>query len=140
MDERHWQHFPHDADVGIRGFGDTREQAFEQAALAMTAAITDLEKISSTEGVEIACAAPDDEFLLVDWLNAIVYEMAARKMLFGRFEVAIEDHRLTGTAWGEPIDAKKHEPSVEVKGATQTHLRVHQRPNTTWVAECVIDV
>lgn len=140
MDEHHWQHFPHDADVGIRGFGDTKAQAFEQAALAMTAAVAELSAIESAASVEITCEAPDDELLLVDWLDAIVYEMATRKMLFGHFEVSIEEHRLKGKASGEPIDVEKHHPAVEVKGATHTHLRVHQRPNSTWVAECVIDV
>jgi len=35
-----WEHFPHDADVGIRGFGPTAAAAFEQAACALTAAVT----------------------------------------------------------------------------------------------------
>lgn len=140
MRDQHWQHFPHDADVGIRGFGDTREQAFEQAAKAMTAAITDPEKVAAAEAVTISCEAPDDELLLVDWLNALVYEMDARNMLFSRFEVEIHGTRLTATAWGEPLDIAKHEPAVEVKGATNTHLNVHERPNGTWVAECVVDV
>jgi len=137
---QHWQHFPHDADVGIRGFGDTKDQAFEQAAIAMIAAITDPETVAATNEVSISCEAPDDETLLVDWLNAIVYEIATRRMLFGRFDVSISDGRLKGSAWGEPIDVDKHGPAVEIKGATHTHLRVHQRPNSAWVAECVIDV
>lgn len=140
MHDRHWQHFPHEADIGVRGFGDTVEQAFEQAALAMIGAISDPERVESVEEVAIACEAPDLDQLLVDWLNAIVYEIATRKLLFGRFQVKIENNNLTGSAWGEPIDVEKHEPAVEVKGATQTHLRVAQRPNGAWVAECVIDV
>jgi len=31
-----WEHFSHEADIGVRGIGITKEQAFEQAALAMT--------------------------------------------------------------------------------------------------------
>jgi len=62
-----WELFPHDADVGLRGFGPTREAAFEQAALALTAALTDPEAVRPREKVVIACAAPDDELLLVDW-------------------------------------------------------------------------
>jgi SHS2 domain-containing protein len=30
-----WEHFAHEADVGVRGVGATRAEAFEQAALAM---------------------------------------------------------------------------------------------------------
>lgn len=138
MDAR-WEHFPHEADMGVRGFGATREQAFEQAALAMTAVITDLARVAPSQAVDISCAAPDDELLLVDWLNALVYEMATRKLLFRRFEVHIEDGRLSGRAWGEPVDAERHQPAVEIKGATYTGLRVAP-VNGGWVAECVVDV
>jgi len=60
-------------------------------------------------------------------------------MLFGRFEVKLSDHCLDGTAWGEPIDVARHEPAVEVKGATLTCLRVTQDADG-WIAQCVVDV
>ena len=75
--------------------------AFEQAALAMTAIVTEA-AVAAREPVRIACVAPDQDVLLVDWLNQLVFEMATRQMLFGRFEVAIDrddDWRLTATAW-----------------------------------------
>ena len=87
--EARWEHFPHDADVGVRGFGATPAAAFEQAALALTAVVTQAE-VRSLAAVEVKCEAPDLELLLVDWLNTIIYEMAVRNMLFGRFAVAIE--------------------------------------------------
>jgi len=126
--------------MGVRGIGATKEQAFEQAALAMTAVITDPAKAAPLEPVEIQCEAPDDELLFVDWLNALVYEMATRKLLFGRFEVHINGAHLTARAWGEPVSAAKHQPAVEVKGATYTALRVAQEQNGEWVAQCVVDV
>jgi SHS2 domain-containing protein len=135
-----WEHFPHQADMGVRGFGVTREQAFEQAALALIAVITDPGSIASRESVEIQCQAPDIELLFVDWLNAIVYEMATRHMLFGRFEVRIDGTRLAGRAQGEPLDIARHQPAVEVKGATYTGLRVTQQPDGSWLAQCVVDV
>ena len=138
--EESWEHFPHEADIGVRGVGSTREQAFEQAALAMTAVMTDPARITGTESVDVSCQAPDDELLLVDWLNALIYETATRKLLFGRFEVHITDHRLTARAWGEPIDAARHRPAVEVKGATYTALRVAHEQDGSWIAECVVDV
>ncbi len=140
MNKKRWEHFPHEADMGVRGIGNSKEQAFEQAAIAMSAVITDPAKISAVERVEIACAAPDDELLLVDWLNSLVYEMATRKLLFGRFEVQVKDHVLTARAWGEPMDSAKHHMAVEIKGATYTALRVAQESNGEWVAQCVVDV
>jgi tRNA nucleotidyltransferase (CCA-adding enzyme) len=136
----YYEHFPHGADVGVRGFGDSREEAFEQAALAMTAVVTEPGNVTAAEGVDIECEAPDGELLLTDWLNALVYEMATRDMLFGRFEVRIEDGRLHGRAWGEKLDVARHDPIVEVKGATLTNLRVAQEADGSWVAQCVIDV
>ena len=134
-----WEHFPHDADVGVRGVGSTRAEAFEQAALAMTAAVTDPGLVEARQRVEIECEAADDELLLADWLNRIVYEMAARRMLFSRFSAHIDGRRLHGAAWGEPVDQARHHPAVEIKGATYTALRVARRQGE-WVAQTVVDV
>ncbi len=135
-----WEHFPHDADIGVRGIGPSRESAFEQAALAMTGVITDPAGVAGREPVAIACRAPDDELLLVEWLNALVYEMATRRMLFGAFAVRIKDGQLTGEARGEPVDVARHEPAAEVKGATLTELEVAEQPDGSWRAQCVVDV
>ena len=140
MSNGRWEHFPHEADMGVRGIGGSLGQAFEQAALAMTAVITDPAKVAAADRVEIACRAPDDELLLVDWLNALIYEMATRKWLFSRFEVHIKDHALTARAWGEPMNAAKHQPAVEIKGVTYTALRVARETNGAWIAQCVVDV
>ena len=99
---RGWEQFPHDADVGLRGFGPSIEVAFEQAALALTGIVTDA-GIAATTRVEVVCEASEIELLLVEWLNAIIYEMAVRSMLFGRFEVKITGTRLR---FGQEIQNK----------------------------------
>jgi tRNA nucleotidyltransferase (CCA-adding enzyme) len=126
--------------VGVRGLGGTKEAAFEQAALAMTAAICDPGSVAAREAVDIDCRAADDELLLAAWLNALVYEMAARRMLFSRFEVRLDGGALSARAWGEPLDAARHQPAVEVKGATLTELSVRRSPDGPWLAQCVLDV
>lgn len=126
--------------MGVRGTGDSRNAAFEQAALAMTAVITDPKNVENKEEISIACEAPDDELLLVDWLNALIYEMATRNMLFGRFEVSITNGSIAARAWGEKVDTQRHQPAVEVKGATYTALHVGRDRGGVWVAQCVVDV
>ena len=140
-----WEHFEHGADIGVRGIGPTLAAAFEQAALAMVGVITDPAGVAPRELVELACEAPDEELLLVAWLNAVVTEMAARRMLFGRFEVRIDGLRLAARAWGEPASVARHEPAVEVKGATCTALRVarvesERGADAEWLAQTVVDV
>ncbi len=134
-----WEHFPHAADIGIRGYGSDQAKAYEQAALALTAVITDPADITPASVVDIRCEAPDKELLLVDWLNALIYEMATRHMLFSHFEVRLKDGQLDGRAWGEPVDIHRHHPRVEIKGATYTELHVN-RTEQGWLAQCVVDV
>ena len=135
----HWEHFEHQADMGIRGFGNKPAEAFEQAALAMSAIITDLPLIKPMEEVNIICEEPDQELLFADWLNALIFEMSTRYMLFSQFEVFIKNGRLKAKAWGEPINVKRHQPAVEIKGATYTELAV-RKSQDQWVAQCVVDV
>lgn len=135
-----WEHFPHQADIGVRGFGATLAEAFEQAALALTAVVCDLAAVVPNEMIGLSCAAPDAELLLADWLNLLICEMATRNMLFGRFEVHLQGNRLTAQVWGEAIEPVRHHPAVEVKGATYTALKVVQQPDGGWLAQCVVDV
>ena len=135
----HWEHYAHEADLGVRGIGTSKAEAFEQAALALTAAVTDPATVQPRSRVGLQCEAPDDELLLAEWLNALVYEMATRRMLFSRFAVKLEGNRLAADAWGEPLDAQRHHPAVEVKGATYTTLRV-ARAGDAWIAQTVVDV
>jgi tRNA nucleotidyltransferase (CCA-adding enzyme) len=135
-----WSHFRHEADMGVEGTGPSVETAFEQAAVALTAIVTDPGAIRAELTVAVSCDAPDLELLFADWLNAVVYEMATRRMLFSRFEVAIRDHHLEGRLHGEPVEARRHEPAVEVKGATYTELSVREGPAGCWRARCVVDI
>lgn len=139
-DAPRWEHFEHEADVGVRGLGASEAQAFEQAALALTAVITDPARVVPRESVPIACEAADHELLLAQWLNALVYEMAVRRMLFSRFDVQLDDGRLQAQAHGEPVDVARHRPAVEVKGATYTALRVARTADGGWLAQTVVDV
>ncbi len=128
------------ADIGVRGFGGTAEEAFAQAGLALTAVITDPSLVAAAERVDLELEHDGDlELLLVDFLNAVVYEMAVRSMLFGQYEVRIQPDKLRAALWGEKIDRAKHQPAVEVKGATYTELKV-AREDGRWVAQCVLDV
>ena len=135
-----WEHFPHDADVGVRGIGTSKAEAFEQAALGLLAVVTDPRMVRGKIPVEFECAAPDDELLLVEWLNSLIYEMATRRMLFAEFTIRIEAGKLIGTAWGEAVDPDRQDLAVEVKGATCTELKVARHANGEWRAQCVIDV
>ena len=138
--DNNWEHFPHDADIGVRGYGHNVATAFENAARAMTAVMLDPAEVRPNQVVRIVCEAPDQEFLLLDWLNALIFEMSTRKMLFSEFNVSLENGRLEAEARGEATDVERHAPAVEIKGATLTELKVTQIEDGRWLAQCVIDV
>ncbi|MFZ0457740.1 MAG: archease, partial [Rhodoplanes sp.] len=133
-----WEHFPHGADIGVRGWGRTPAEAFEQAAHALTAIVTHAD-VQPSAAVEVRCEAPDMELLFVEWLNAIIYEMAVHAMLFSRFIVWIDGGQLIGKLWGEPVDVERHAPACEPKGATYTALNVSETADGQWSAACVVD-
>jgi SHS2 domain-containing protein len=135
-----WEHFPHGADLGVRGFGATPAEAFVQAARALCAAIVDLATVRCDEAIDIEREAPSLDLLLMDWLNALVYEMAARRIIFAAFEVCLAGGKLTGRAFGEKISRERHAPAVEVKGATFTELTIREDRPGLWRAQCVVDV
>ena len=135
-----WNHFEHDADIGLRATSATREGLFEKMGRALTAVQTDPAMVCPDETVEIHCEAPDDALLLVDWLNALVYEMATRRMVFGRWHVTLDGTVLDARVEGEALDRERHQPVVEVKGATYTALLVERDESGAWRGQCVVDV
>jgi tRNA nucleotidyltransferase (CCA-adding enzyme) len=135
-----WEHVAHGADIGVRGWSHDVAGAFEQAALATTAIVVDPSLIRLEMSVDISCEAASLEDLLVQWLNAVIFEMATRQIVFGAFLVRIEEHRLTASARGERFDPDRHDAGVEPKGATYTMLRVVHREDGMWEAQCVVDV
>jgi SHS2 domain-containing protein len=140
MGKGYWEHYSHPADMGVRGFGPTWQEAFAQAALAMTAIVVDPARIECRQGVEVICEDDDDEMLFWHWLSGLLFEMGLRNMVFGRFEVHAVEGGLKAIAWGEPVDKDKHEPAVEVKAATFADLKVNHAGDGTWMAQCVVDV
>ena len=140
MSQGSWEHFEHEADIGLRAVAPTREELFELMGEALTAVITAPENVQSIETITISCKAPDDALLLVDWLNALVFEMATRMLIFGEWDVELTGCKLEARVRGEAIDRLRHEPAVEIKGATYTALAVERDSEGNWHGECVVDV
>lgn len=140
MQQRKWEHFEHEADIGLRAVSQTREGLFEAMGEALTAIITEPGGVRSVETVTVRCEAPDDALLLVDWLNALIFEMGTRSMVFGGWHVELQGQTLEGRLEGEAVDRLRHQPVVEVKGATYTALSVTQDSAGCWHGQCVVDV
>ncbi len=131
--------FEHEADIGIRGFGDSLKESFENAAIAMYSVMVNIDTVHLREERTVKVSAPDRELLLVEWLNALLAISDIERLIFSKFDVKIEGTTLTGTAWGESLDRDRHEPHAEVKGATYYLLSVREQDGA-YTAQCVVDV
>lgn len=134
-----YETFEHEADIGIRGFGASLEEAFAHAAAAMYSVMVDLDRVVAVEKRTLSVHAPERELLLVEWLNGLLALSDIERMVFSKFAVTMGRMELTGEAWGERLDHERHEPRVEVKGATYHMLHVGAEAGR-FVAQCVVDV
>jgi protein archease len=131
-------YFEHGADVGIVGRGATMEQAFEDAARATFAIMTNLDAVHPIETVNLELEEADNELALVRWLNLLLGLARERGLALSRFHLERDGVRWRGTASGEPWRAAL-ERGVEVKGATLTMLEVKKTAGG-WEARCIVDV
>jgi SHS2 domain-containing protein len=132
------EYFDHDADVGVIGRGATVEEAFEAAARAMYALMTDIRAVREERSVPLEFEEADVELALVRWLNLLLGLSHEEGLIFGRFWLERDGVRWRGGASGEPWRPEL-ERGVEVKGATLTMLQVRQSKEG-WEARCVVDV
>jgi SHS2 domain-containing protein len=131
-------YFEHDADIGIVGRGATLEEAFEAAARATFAIMTDIATVHHEETVRIEFEEADEELALVRWLNLLLGSARERGIILGRFWIERDGVLWRGGASGERWRPEL-ERGVEVKGATLTALSV-KRDEKGWEARCVVDV
>ncbi len=133
----------HEADAGVRGIGDTLEEAFCEAARAMFSLMVDLEAVRPERAVPVRVEAETVEMLFVSWLGELLTLRDLEGMVFSRFEAEIsragERWILRGTAYGEPLDPARHKPAVEVKAATYYGVRVG-KDDGRYIAQCVVDL
>jgi SHS2 domain-containing protein len=132
--------FDHTADLGLRIRAPDLNTLFAEAAEALfSVVVEDLAAVRPDRPVEVRLEGQDREYLLFDWLKALLYHFDVEHLLFSRFEVRVGESGLEGRAWGEPLDRSRHELSHEVKAITYHGLRVEQTPDG-WEAEVIVDI
>ena len=123
--ERDFEIIDHTADVGIIAYGDNISQAFSNAARALFSLITELDSIREVLYRDAELAASDEESLLVEWLNELIYLFDTENIIFKRFDVTVlPKARLEARSYGEKIDSSRHRLKTGVKAATYHMVKV----------------
>jgi len=135
-----YEYFEHQADIGIRGKGNTLAEAFEQAALAMFEIMVDTIDLNPTESQIVEIEADNSEELLISWLSELLFLKDVENKIFSRFEISkIDDNTIVAKVYGEKIDFSHHKLKLEVKAATWTQLAIKKHDNG-YIAQCLVDV
>lgn len=135
-----YEYLEHTADIGLKSYGKSAREVFENAALGMFGLMTSLDKIKEVESREINIEADGQEELLVEWLNELIYLFEVEQVLFKRFEIYDwdEEFYLKARAWGEKINLSRHTIALQVKACTYHMLKVTR--DNHWEAQVIFDV
>jgi SHS2 domain-containing protein len=134
----------HTADVYVRAYGTSMQQAYENSALAMFETMTDSGKIKQTTEETLEAEAEDQYGLLYNWLEALLVKFETEGMLYSRFEIfewkeSAENFKIKARVWGEKFDSKRHPQKVAVKAVTYHRMVVICEPERV-VLEFILDI
>jgi SHS2 domain-containing protein len=117
----------HTADIGIIAYGADLKQAFANAAKGLSSLITDPGGVEERLHRDIELSADDEESLLVDWLNELVFYFDTEGILFKRFDIIeLDGNHLRARGYGERVDSARHELKTGVKAATYHMLKIEK--------------
>ncbi len=125
--DKEFEIIDHTADVGIIAYGVDMKQAFAHAAKALFSLITELDDVAETVYHDIEVTAPDQESLLVEWLNELIYRFDTEHILFKKFDIdRFEPTHLKARGYGEKVNTSRHKLKVGIKAATYHMLKVEE--------------
>jgi len=130
----------HTADIGVRAWGPTPAEVFEQAARALFSLVCDPREIDERETVEVTVEAEAMDLLLAAWLNELLYVFEARRLVLAQFDIVdVSERSLRARVTGEPMDSTRHILCGGVKAATLHDLSLEEREGG-WEGFVLLDV
>jgi len=135
----------HTADVQVKSWGTTLEEAYSQTAYSLMTTISpNLELISPKIEKKIQVKAEDKEALLFDFLSEFLFIFDVNELIFNHIEVTqIEKldngFELKAIAKGEKFNPNKHEVGTEVKAITYSFMKIEEKKDYVEI-EIVFDI
>jgi SHS2 domain-containing protein len=135
-----YEQFPHTADIGVRVYGSTLKELFENAAFAMFDIAADLEGLKSSIEQDIKLEAANPEELLIAWLDELLYHFFTKSIIFFKFDVIyLTDTSLKAKIYGRPVGQNRNRLKTEIKAATYHDLKI-KKTDKGYQTEVIFDV
>jgi SHS2 domain-containing protein len=144
MKQKRFEYLEHTADAYIAAYGETLEEAFENAALATINVMTDLKKVEKKIKKKITVKGKDQNALLYNWLEEILLLFEIEGLFFSKIRVqkinkTLEEFLLEAEMWGEIYNSSKHSQKVGVKAVTY-HLMDIKTEQNQIVLKFILDI
>jgi SHS2 domain-containing protein len=102
--------------------------------------MTDRRRLRARQVMEVKVEAPDQEALLVDWLNHLLYLYDVNGFLAKRIEILdLTKTRFKARLAGEELEPQRHIVKTGVKAATYHHLAI-TRNDGGWEGSIIFDL
>ena len=142
--KKRFRFLEHTADAYVEAYGTSLEEAFENAALATTDVMTEVEKVEAKNEETFMVEASDEYALLYSWLEELLLEFELKGKLYSRFKVSCiektsEGFRLRAKALGETYNPEKHPSKVGIKAATYHQMEILKKPKSV-IVRFILDV
>lgn len=127
----HYEFVEHTADIAIKAYGSSLEEAFAVAGGAMFDIMTDGATVESVEQVEFETESVDMEGLLVGFLSDLIVLYEVQDYVLSEFKITFESaNRLKAVCRGEMFDEKKHAHGLHIKGVSYHMMEIHDGGKT----------
>jgi len=141
---KRFEFLEHTADAYVAAYGDTLEEAFENAALATFEVMTDTRKIAQKIRDTVKVEASDEQALLYTWLEQLLIRFETKGNMYSDFKIQkIKKTKygftFTARILGEPFDPKKHPQKVGIKAITYHRMEIDGKPGKVSV-KFILDI
>jgi SHS2 domain-containing protein len=142
--KKRFETLEHTADVYIAAYGQSLEEAFENAASATFNAMTEIEKIRSEVEEIVEVEAHDEHALLYSWIEELLVRFETTGKLYCCFNISSIEKtptclKLKAKIWGEPFDSDRHLQKVGIKAVTYHRMEIVKKPKVVTV-KFILDV
>ncbi len=142
---KRFEFLEHTADLYVAAYGQSLEEAFENAAAAMFEGMTELDKIKPQIEDTVEVEGHDKQALLYNWLEALLLKFETEHNLYSFFRIAQIDKtsdglKLTARIKGEPFDPTRHPSKVGVKAVTYHQMEIAQGEKEGVTVKFILDI
>jgi len=143
--KKRFEFLEHTADLYIAAYGESLEEAFENAAFAMFEGMTDLNKVKTRLEELVEVEGQDEQALLYNWLEALLVKFDVTGNLYSEFQIlnikkTSVGFSLRAKIWGEPFNSKKHLSKVGVKAVTYHLMEILRDAKGMVTVKFILDI